>query len=488
MQGRALLVASILSVASLGAVMAPRAAAQTAGAPAAAQPAGLSEQEIDQIAIDAYTYAYPMVLMEVTRRVASNVAEPDPRHGTRAPMNQFAHLRAFPDATFTDVVRPNADTLYSVLWYDVAKEPLVISVPDSGGRYYLLPMLDMWTDVWASPGSRTTGNAAQTFAIAGPGWQGTVPQNITLLRSPTELGWMIGRTQTNGKDDYDNVRKFQAGLSATPLSQWGRSYTPPKGQVNPQQAMDPPPEQVEKMNAAAFFALFAEATKGNPPHANDYPVLQRMQRIGLVPGQPFDMAKAPPAVRTALERAPAEIQARLEDGIAGLGQEVNGWRWTGSPVGTYGTDYFKRALIAHFGLGANVLEDAMYPSAMADSEDDVFDSDSAYVVRFAKDQLPPVNAFWSITMYDDRQLFADNPIGRYAIGDRDKLNANPDGSLDIYIQRASPGKEREANWLPAPKDGAFSLTMRLYWPKAEALDGTWEPPPVERGQPLSGSN
>jgi hypothetical protein len=402
-------------------------------------------------------------------------------------MNQFAHVRAFPDASFTDVVRPNADTLYSSLWYDVSSEPLVINVPDSGGRYYLLPMLDMWTDVWASPGTRTTGNAAQTFAIAGPSWQGSLPQNVTLLRSPTSIGWLIGRTQTNGKDDYAAVHKFQDGLTATPLGQWGKPYTPAKGQMNPQQSMEAPDEQVKNMDAATFFALFAEASKANPPHANDYPILHRMQRIGLAPGQDFDMEKAPPAVKAALERAPTEVDALIEGGHQ-LGTSINGWTHIASPIGTYGTDYLKRAQVAHFGLGANVREDAIYPSTDSDADDEPFDSAEAYVIRIPKDDLPPANAFWSITLYNDQQFFADNPIDRYAIGSRDKLNVAPDGSIEIYIQRSSPGPAREANWLPAPDQGPFDLTIRLYWPQPAALDGSWAPPPVERGQALSGSN
>jgi hypothetical protein len=457
--------------------------------PAAAQErATLTEQEMRQIAADAYIYAYPLVVMEVSRRAMTNVEAPDPSGGSHAPINQFAHMRAFPDASFTDVVRPNADTLYSSLWYDVSKEPLVISVATSGQRYFLLPMLDMWTDVWASPGTRTTGNAAQTFAIVGPRWQGTLPPDMEMLRSPTETGWMIGRTQTNGKDDYDNVHKFQASLAAVPLSAWGQPYTPPKAQVNPQQDGSAPGEQVAQMDAATFFATFAEATKGNPPHANDYPILQRMKRIGLVPGQAFDMTRASPPLRAALERAVSEGQRQIDQGFEHLGTSVNGWTWSASPIGTYGTDYLRRAMVAYYGLGANLSEDAIYPSTHADVNDEPLDSDLAYVIRFAKHDLPPANAFWSITLYNQRQFFADNPIGRYAIGDRDKLKYGADGSLEIYIQRDSPGREREANWLPAPKDGPFDLTMRLYWPKAEAFDGSWEPPPVERGEPLSGQN
>ena len=207
----------------------------------AQQTQAVSEQEAYEIARDAYVYAYPMVIMEITRRVGTNVAQPE---GLRAPVNQIANVRAFPDASFTDVVRPNADTLYSALNYDVSKDPMVFSVPDSGARYYLLPMLDMWTDVFTVPGKRTTGTGAQTFAVVGPHWQGQLPKGVEAIRSPTSIGLMIGRTQTNGKADYAAVHKFQDGLKAVPLSHYGKAYTPPKGTVNANQDMSAPPDQV----------------------------------------------------------------------------------------------------------------------------------------------------------------------------------------------------------------------------------------------------
>jgi hypothetical protein len=196
----------------------------TASAALAQQAHPLAEQEIRDIARDAYIYAYPMLVMEMTRRVGTNVEKPE---GAHAPMNQIANMRAFPTPAFTDVVRPNADTLYSVMFFDVSKDPMLFSVPDAGGRYYLLPMLDMWTDVFAVPGKRTTGTGAQTFAVVGPHWQGQLPKGVDLVRSPTSTVWMLGRTQTNGKADYAAVHTFQDGLKAVPLSHYGKPYTPP---------------------------------------------------------------------------------------------------------------------------------------------------------------------------------------------------------------------------------------------------------------------
>jgi hypothetical protein len=448
---------------------------------ARAAPAPVSADEAREIAVDAYLYAYPLVLMDVTRRVSTNVAAPDTELGFRAPMNQFAHMKRYPDASFTDVVRPNADTLYSSLWYDVTREPLVIHVPDSQGRYYLLSVLDLWTDVFASLGTRTTGTGEQVFAIAGPGWHGTVPADMTLLRSPTAIGWMIGRTQTDGPSDYDRVHQFQAGLTATPLSRWRTKGSPAAaGRVDPKLDMIAPVEQVKKMDAGTFFARFTALTGSNPPHGNDYPMLQRMARIGLVPGQPFDISKTTPEAKAALEAAPLTGYGQILAAIPRMGSPVNGWRMISDPIGTYGTAYLRRAAIAYSGLGANVMQDAIYPAASRDGDGKPLDSGARYVIHFGKGQIPPVRAFWSLTMYDSRQLFTANAINRYAIGGRDRLQFNDDGSLDLYIQRASPGPDKEPNWLPTPPAGEFSMNLRLYWPGPSALEGSWAPPPVKR--------
>jgi hypothetical protein len=445
-------------------------------APAASAQQAVSVDDAREIARDTFVYAYPLVLSEVTRLVGKNVAEPTE---TSAPINQFGHARAFPDPSFTIVVRPNADTLYSSLGYDVSEEPLVISVPASDDRYYLLPFLDMWSDIFTVPGTRTSGNGEQTFAIVGPNWRGQLPAGVTEYRSPTGSGLMIGRTQTNGKADYDAVHRFQDGVKAVPLSAYGKPYTPPKGTVDPNQDMSAPPDQIEKMNAATFFGMFAELMEKNPPHANDYPILDRMKRIGIEPGKSVDLASTPKDVQDALNAAPAVALEQIKQAWSKAGVLANGWRTNMTAIGTYGTDYLHRAGVAYGGYGANVIEDALYPTAFADADGQPFSSDKRYVLHFAKDQIPPVRAFWSLTMYDERQLFTANAIERYAIGDRDKLTFNADGSLDLYIQNESPGKDKEANWLPAPKTGSFTMNLRLYWPKAEATNGSWAPPPVK---------
>ncbi|MBB6095927.1 hypothetical protein HNQ60_004818 [Povalibacter uvarum] len=434
-----------------------------------------SATEAQEIAAEAYVYAYPMVIAELTRRVSLGVRG--------VPMNQFDHRRAFPDANFTAIVRPNADTLYSILWFDLSREPLIINVPDSAGRYYLLQMMDMWTDTFDVPGSRTTGNHAQTLVLATTDWKGEIPAGALLIRSPTSMGWIIGRAQTNSAADYANVHKFQNALTASPLSHAGKSYTPPKTPVPADwDVRTPPVVLIDRMNADTFFSLFAELMKVNAPHVNDNPILHRIARIGLAPGRSFSFASLPAEIQQAVQAAIGSAQGTIKRGLMSSGVRQNGWRTNLTGIGTYGTDYRARASIAFGGLGANPIEDAIYPTALMDADGQPFSSDRRYTIHFSKEQLPPVRAFWSLTLYDQRQLFTANPINRYAIGDRDPLRLNDDGSLDIHIQRTSPGADKEANWLPAPASGPFSMNLRLYWPEPAALNGGWSPPPVKKLQ------
>ena len=431
-----------------------------------------AEDEATEIAADAYVFGYPLVLMDISRRVMTAVPRPE---ATRAPMGQFNDSTRFPDATFTDVVTPNADTLYSFSWLDLTKGPMVLSLPDVGDRYYLMQMLDGWTDVFASPGSRTTGNRAGDYVIVGPGFNGTLPAGLKEIRSPTGLVWIIGRTQTNGPADYAAVRALKAKYRLAPFSAWGTDYAPP-AEVPVDATADAktsPVEQVERMPAAEFFARLAALMKDNPPAEADRPMVERLARIGIVAGRPF--GGFGPAfergVRAGRERIVAE--ARKPQGRA-----ENGWDvMTG--VGRYGTNYTFRAVVARVGLGANLPEDAVYPRATRSADGRPLTGAHRYVIRFPKGRLPPVNAFWSLTMYNARQSFVANPIDRYAIGDRDRLRYDADGSLPLYLQHDSPGGDRESNWLPAP-EGSFNVFMRLYWPKPEILDGTWKPPAIER--------
>jgi hypothetical protein len=440
----------------------------------------VSEEEAHAIGVDAYLYFYSLITMDLTRKQLTN-QEPSPG-GIGGPMNSFANVGAFPTADLRVVVRPNFDTLYSSGWLDLTKEPMVVSVPDTNGRYYLLPMLDMWTDVFASPGWRTTGTQAGNFLVTPPGWSGTVPDGFTEIKAPTPYVWIIGRTKTDGPADYDAVHKIQDGYKITPLSQWGKEPVAPEVKIDPSIDMKTPPKiQVDSMKADKFFAYAAALLKLQPPHITDQPIIARLNRIGFKVGQDFDLAKADPAVQKGLASVPEDAQKLMAWKVPTMARVANGWSMNTDTMGVYGNYYLKRAIVTQFGLGANLPEDAIYPLNLADSDGKPLDGANNYTIHFDKAEIPPVDAFWSITLYDQAGFQVANGLNRFAVSSWMPFHYNPDGSLDLYFQNESPGADKEANWLPAPK-GPFNLTMRLYAPKSVALTGKWNPPPVAKAQ------
>ncbi|MGW9331154.1 DUF1254 domain-containing protein [Bosea sp. NPDC055594] len=431
------------------------------------------------LATDAYIYGYPLVTMEMTRRVLTNVAEPA---GTKAPMGQLIKMRQYPDASFKAVTAPNADTLYTTSFFDVGQEPWVLSVPDMKGRYFLLPMLDGWTNVFQVPGTRTTGTGPQTYAITGPGWKGTLPAGVKEYKSPTNIVWLLGRIYCDGTPaDYAAVHKLQDEFKLVPLSAYGKPYTPPPGKVDLSLDMKTPVrEQVNRMDAVAYFTLLCELMKTNPPSEADAPALAKFARLGIVPGQSFDASKFKfDFVRRVPEVGYDRIMLQFKINKA-ITRE-NGWAYT-TKTGIYGTDYLMRGLVTAIGLGANRPQDALYPVSKTDMDDRKYSGANKYVMRFPKGRLPPVEAFWSVTMYDPAMFFVDNPLNRYSISPRQNPKMNPDGSTDLYIQHETPGKDLESNWLPAPA-GDFVLMLRMYWPSETnptILDGSWTIPPAKK--------
>jgi len=451
---------------------------------AARTQSNITEQEAHEIGAEAYLYFYPLILMDLTRKQSTNI-EPG-KEIAKGPMNTFVSVPAYPPADLKLVVRPNFDTLYSPAWLDLTGEPMVVSAPDTGGRYYLLPMLDMWTDVFASPGWRTTGTQAGSFLITPPGWSGTVPAGMTRIGAPTPYVWIIGRTKTDGPADYDAVHKIQAGYKITPLSRWGKPPQPVSAKIDPAFDMKTPPKtQIDTMPPGRFFAYAAELLKLHPPHITDQPIIAQLERIGLEPGKSFDLDRAAPAVRKALESAPAEAQQLIASMIPTIARVANGWSMNTNTMGVYGNWYLKRAIVAQMGLGANLPEDAIYPLNLADDTGKPLDGANRYAVHFDKRDMPPAGAFWSVTLYDSEGFQIANPLNRFAVSSWMPFKYNADGSLDLYFQNKSPGSAKEANWLPAPK-GPFNLTMRLYAPRSEALTGRWNPPPVKRVQSSAG--
>jgi hypothetical protein len=462
------------------AVLTGLACAQGLGSPIARAAEPITEQEARAIGVDAYLYFYPLLSMDITRRQFTNV-EPGKVFG-KGPMNMFVNVPEYPPADFKGVVRSNFDTLYSIAWLDLTAEPLIVSAPDTAGRFYLLPMLDMWTDVFASPGSRTTGTEAASFLVTPPGWTGAVPNGLIRLAAPTPYVWVIGRTKTDGPPDYEAVHKIQAGYNVTPLSRWGRTPEPVTVKIDPGVDMKTPPKvQVDTMPAAKYFTYAAELLKLHPPHGTDQPIIAQMKRIGIEPGKSFDFDKLELAVRNAVESAPEDARQLMNWKLATLARVVNGWSMNTDTMGVYGNYYLKRAIVSQFGLGANLPEDAIYPLNLGDNTGKPLDGANKYVIHFGKGSAPPVDAFWSITLYDADGFQVGNSLNRFAVASWMPFKANADGSLDIYFQSESPGQDRETNWLPAPK-APFNLTMRLYGPRSEALTGKWSPPPVTKSQ------
>lgn len=432
------------------------------------------------IASDAYIYGYPLVTMEMTRRVITNVAS---QEGSRGPMGTIIKLRQYPDAKFRDVTAPNADTLYTTAFFDVGDEPWVLDQPDMGDRYFLLPLLSGWTDVFDVPGQRTTGGAKKTFLISGPGWSGTVPDGMMELKSPTAMVWLLGRIYCTGTpEDYAAVHALQDAFKLQPLSTWGKDYVPPAGKVDASIDMKTPVrDQVNALSARQYFALLSDLMKRNPPAPADRPALARFASAGLDLLKGIEPASLNDRVDSRLPKHSYErIMFHFVDSDGDMTRE-NGWSYT-IKAGTYGTDYKQRALVTAIGLGANRPQDAVYPTSLKPNLIESYSGGNNYTLRFTKEEMPPVRGFWSLTMYDENMFFVDNPINRYSMSVRTNPVYEADGSLVIYIQHESPGKDKEANWLPAPK-GKFHLMMRLYWPDESPpsiLDGSWKVPQVEK--------
>jgi hypothetical protein len=446
--------------------------------------AELSPQEAKKIAVDAYIYGYALMTSEVTEKAFINSTAPNPAT-FQAPVNQFVNIPKYPPADYKGVTAPNADTLYSAAFIDVSKEPIILSYPDMHGRYFLFPIYSQWTNVIAAPGKRTLGTGAQTIAIIGPNWQGTLPSGITqTVKSPTNSVFTIGRVYADGTpEDYAAVNAAQKEFKLVPLSSYGKPYTPPAGTIDPNapSVKDKVRDLISKMDTQTYFNAMAMAMAANPPVLpQDAAIVAEMAKIGLVPGKPFDLSKLPSAVQSALADVEKAASEKIDQQMKTGNKVVNGWLLT-SGTGDYGTNYLWRAAISNYGWGANLTKDAIYPSTK-DSDGKPLVGTNAYVIHFPKGQTPPAEGFWSITMYDTSYFFYPNPLDKQTVSMRDHPVLNPDGSLDLYFSHDKPAKAPEANWLPAPSD-QFILMMRMYWPKEtppSILDGTWSPPPVKK--------
>jgi hypothetical protein len=480
-------------------------------------------------AVDAYIYGYPLVTFDMARMQQTNVEKPDEQH---APMNQLIKMRTYLPIDNHCCAAPNADTLYTIAWLDVYDEPWILSIPEIKDRYYIVPLLDGFSEVIKVISSINDGSKARNLAITGPGWSGTLPDGVTEVKSSTAIVWMLGRIYSTGTPaDYKAVNDIQDRFKLVPLSAWGKPWTPPPGVVDPDFDMKTAVRaQINSMDIYTYFNYLARLLKANPPKPEDAAMVEKLVNIGLVPGEDFDPGKL-----RALEGQAEEAIAAIAQGELGTEPDVharthftqgigivadqgfdtgklgsldrkliklvpkigllemalrlkqqptiNGWLYFTGGVGSWGTDYLLRGMGNLLGPGWNHAEDAVYPLALKDVDGNAYDgSESNYVMHFEKGGLPPVDGFWSLTMYDKDLFLVPNAIDRYNLSQRDTFITNPDGSIDLYIQADSPGKDKEANWLPAPR-GEFKLCMRVYGPTKTSptiLDGSWEPPPVKK--------
>lgn len=446
------------------------------GLPAPPEQEELSASRANQLATKAYIYAYPAVLLDVTREMFGAAG---------APENILLHLEEIPDEDFTAVVRPNTDTLYSTAWLNLKAEPLVLEVPaiPTEERFYMIALLDAWSNIYPkdeTPGSRVNNGAATTYFIAGPDHADVeTPASMLRIDAPTNVSWLIGRTEVFGPDDVPNVKAIQAQYKLRTWSDYQANRTPmPPLPDYDQLGADPGPAQiVQQMSAQTYYTRLINIMRESPPPAIDAPALAELAELGLMPEYSFDYNTLSDNRRVALERSEGSAMT-LIDAAASMSSLGRGWGPPSDiPLGSYGTSYLIRAVVAKIGLGANQNIDARYINAVKDNLGQEFDGTKRYLLHFEPEEIPPVRAFWSLTLYNKEGFLAKDTSSIHTLGSNTDLTFNADGSLDIYIQRLSPSAGK--NWLPTP-NAPFELTMRMYWPEPSVVEGTWEAPEVKR--------
>ena len=459
----------------------PAATSQSSTKELNVQMAQLSSSNNPQdIATLAYIWGYPLV--SIVRLVDYSSSPNVPAAPGRGPINTFNNFRSFPTSNFTDIVRINVDTLYSLGYLDLEKEPVVLQVPPISGRYYTLQFIDAYSNNFLYIGSRLNDTTGGTYLVSGPNWKGDVPSAMKEIKSPTNTIEIAGRIFVNGPADVPIVNAIQDKLLLTLLSVFGRNTTSPQPvtsetNASKQVPIAPQPALIPTTGIKIFDEISKDMADNEPPVA-DSEMLAKFATIGIGPGlTPSDTKND--TIRAGLENGIAEGEKIIDAKIQNLGTKINGWS-VNLDTGDFGTDYLLRAAVAKFALGANSPQEAVYPSIFTDNQGQNLTGTHNYLIHFDKGQTPPVNAFWSITLYNDKFYLAENPINRYSIGQHTEgLKYNSDGTLDIYIQNASPGADKESNWLPSPS-GEFSLTLREYNPQEAILKGEYQIPPVQR--------
>lgn len=446
----------------------------TPAAPPAGAPA-VSPDQARAIAKEAYIYGFPIVdNYRVQYAYFVNKQNPEYKGG----WNEVHNVARLFTPEDTAIQTPNADTPYSTVGADLRAEPLVLTVPPiEQNRYYSLQFVDGYTYNMAYVGSRTTGNGGGKYLLAGPNWKGDKPEGINeVIRSDTDLAFVLYRTQLFGPSDLDQVKKIQAGYQATPLSVYLNRPAPPPA---PPIDFVPPLTPEQERTSPQFFEILDFALRFAPTLPNEKQLRDKFATIGIGPNGDFEADKLSPQMRSAIEGGMADAWADLDalkKNKVDTG-EVGSAQFFGTADDLKG-NYLYRMAGAAWGIYGNTAAEALYPGLTNDSTGAPLTGANNYVVKFPSGQLPPVNAFWSLTMYEMPQsLLVANPIQRYLVNSQmlPSLVPDPDGGYTIYVQNASPGSDRESNWLPAPK-GPFQMALRLYWPKPDALNGTWKAP------------
>ncbi|NML31532.1 DUF1254 domain-containing protein [Paraburkholderia antibiotica] len=430
----------------------------------------------DEVA-DSYVFGYPLVLMSAARDAAVGT---DPG---QAPFNTLRHAQALPPIGAANPPQPSLDTLDSTGWLDLADEPVILSLPDSRGRYVDARVLDMWGNVvWSTGPQFVAGSAgakgvrAQTIAFVTPGWQGELPKGAKRVEVPTRNAWIGVRVQSNGARDLTAIRKLQHAIRLAPLSVYADDAAPAApARGNPSNggagANGTPAQQVAALDASGFFSRLADALPDNPPTPADPHALKFLADLGVTPGDPVKLPKAADALAAGL----ADGRERVATAPSNL-LSANGWSWFGDGVGNYGPDYALRAYAASTQPGIGTKDDEVRAVVTQDSDGNTLNGANRYVIHFAANRLPPVRGFWSITAYSKDGALSESAPAWLAVGDRNGARRNRDGSLDVVV---SSTRSRSGNWLPAPR-ADMQLVLRLYAPKPQATDGSWQPPPVVR--------
>jgi hypothetical protein len=440
-----------------------------------------SSNNLEDIATLAYIWGFPLV---TTERQFNFVTSPNVPPGIgRGPANSISCARELANASFTDVVNPNSDTLYCLSQFDLRNEPVVVVVPPISDRYSSFQFLDAYTNNYAYLGQRASGATGGTSLVAGPERNGQVPEGMTKIWTPTYLDWLINRILVKGPADVPNVNAIQDKIIVQPLSVFQGNVTTPsqpeatQANASKEVPVGPQPSLIAPTGIKIFDEMGA-AMIGNPLNPPDPVLVTKFASIGIGPGK-VPSTEANDTIKTALQTGITEGQKMIGARVVKFGTTVNGWL-SAPQAGVFGTDYLFRAADTQYGVGANIAQEAFYPLAFTDSQGKPYSGNSSYLIHFEPGQTPPVDAFWSITMYNDQGLFVDNPINRYSIGKyTEGLKNNTDGSLDIHIQNASPGADKESNWLPSA-EGTFTMVLRMYLPQLQALNGTWQLPVVQK--------